>query len=69
MATLRELRINVGWSAKQLAEHAGITRQSAGAAERGEPIRPETAKAIADALSKAYGREIKPLDIEGLNIL
>lgn len=69
VSTLRELRINVGWSVKQLAEQAGITRQSAGSAERGEPIRPETAKAISDALSRAYGREIRPLDIDGLNIL
>ncbi|HZU01321.1 MAG TPA: helix-turn-helix transcriptional regulator [Ktedonobacteraceae bacterium] len=69
MATLRELRINAGWSIKQLAEHAGITRHSAGAAEKGQPIRPETAKALADALSKAHGRDIKPLDIEGLHIV
>jgi len=69
MATLRELRINLGWSIKKLAEQAGITRQSAGSAEKGLPIRPDTAKSIADALSEGYGREIKPLDIEGLNIL
>ena len=69
MTMLREYRINAGWSIRQLAEHAGIARQSVVSAERGDPIRPETAKAIADALSKAYGREIKPLDIEGLNIV
>ena len=38
------------------------------AAERGDLIRADTAKALADALSRAYGKEITPLDIEGLNI-
>lgn len=52
-----------------LAKHAGIARQSVVSAERGDPIRPETAKAIADALSTVYKREIKPLDIDGLNIV
>lgn len=69
MTTLREFRINAGWSLRQLAEHAGVARQSVVSAERGDPIRPETAKAIADALSKVYKREIKPLDIDGLNIV
>ena len=37
-------------------------------AERGGMIQADTAKAIADALSRAYGREIKSWEIEGLNI-
>lgn len=67
--TLRQYRIELGWSINKLAQEARITRQSAANAENGNPIKAETAKAIADALSKAYGREIKVLDIEGLNIL
>ena len=67
--TLRELRIELGWSINKLAQEAGITRQSAANAEDGNPIKAETAKAIADTLSKAYGRDIKVLDIQGLNIL
>lgn len=66
---LREFRIELGWSINKLAQKAGITRQSAANAEDGNPIKAETAKAIAEALSKAYGREIKVLDIQGLNIL
>lgn len=69
MATLRELRINLGWNVQRLAAEAGITRQAVYAAERSDPIRAETAKALADALSRGYGREIKPLDIEGLKII
>jgi len=68
LATLRQLRIDLGWNVSKLAEEAHITRQSVAAAERGGLIQADTAKALADALSKAYGREIKPWSIEGLNI-
>lgn len=69
MSTLREYRVNLGWSMYKLAEQAGISHPSAVNAERGRPIKAETAKAIADAFSKAYGKTILPTDIEGLNIL
>jgi DNA-binding XRE family transcriptional regulator len=69
MSTVRELRINLGWNVQKLAQEANVTRQAVYTAERGDPIRAETAKALADALSRGYGREIKPLDIEGLNII
>jgi transcriptional regulator with XRE-family HTH domain len=67
--TLREYRIELGWSINKLATEAGIARQTAADAEAGQPIKAETARALADALSKAYGREIRVLDIKGLNIL
>jgi transcriptional regulator with XRE-family HTH domain len=67
---LRQYRVNqLGWSVSRLASEAGITRQAINGAEAGKPVRAETAKAIAEALSRALGREIKPLDIEELNIL
>lgn len=69
MDTLHKYRTDLGWSSRKLALEAGISHPVARRAENGEPIQAETAKAIADALSKAYGREIKPSDIEGLNIL
>jgi transcriptional regulator with XRE-family HTH domain len=68
LATLRQLRIDLGWNVTKLADEAKITRQSVAAAERGGLIQADTAKALSDALSRAYGREIKPWDIEGLNI-
>lgn len=68
MMTLRQFRLELGWNVSRLAESAGVTRQSVSAAERGGVIQAETAKAIADALSRAYQREIKPWEIEGLNI-
>jgi transcriptional regulator with XRE-family HTH domain len=67
--TLREYRIRLGWSINKLAQEAGIVRQAAANAEAGQPIRAETAKALADALSRGYGREIDVLEIQGLNIL
>jgi transcriptional regulator with XRE-family HTH domain len=69
MTTLRHYRINLGWSIYRLAHEAGISRPAAANAENGQPIKAETAKALADALSRAYGQDIKPTDIEGLNIL
>jgi transcriptional regulator with XRE-family HTH domain len=69
MTMLRHYRINLGWSIYRLAHEAGISRPAVANAENGQPIKAETAKAIADALSRAYGQDIKPTDIEGLNIL
>jgi transcriptional regulator with XRE-family HTH domain len=68
MATLRQYRLDLGWTVSKLAEEAQITRQSVAAAERGALIQADTAKALADALSRAFGREIKSWEIEGLNI-
>lgn len=67
--TLHQYRINLGWTVRKLAEEAGITRQAAASAEDGKPIKPNTAKALADALSRATGQQIKVTDIEGLNVL
>lgn len=67
--TLKEYRVRLGWSINRLAREAGVVRESAANAEEGRPIRAETAKALADALSKGYGQKVDVLDIEGLNIL
>ena len=67
--TLREYRVSIGWSINKLAQEAGISRHTAAEAEAGSQIKAETAKAIADALSRGYGYTIRVLDIQGLNIL
>ncbi|MBA2681341.1 MAG: helix-turn-helix transcriptional regulator [Ktedonobacteraceae bacterium] len=69
MTTLRTYRIDLGWSLRKLAQEAGISHQVAKRAEDGGLIQASTAKALADALSRALGQEIRPSDIEGLNIL
>ena len=66
--TLREYRLNLGWSLHRLARESNLTDQSVRNAETGRVIRAETAKAIADALSRGFDREILVLDIMGLNI-
>jgi transcriptional regulator with XRE-family HTH domain len=66
--TLRTLRVNLGWTQKELAEQAKISESAMSQAEKGQSISVKSAKAIADALSRGYGRVIRPLDIEGLNI-
>jgi DNA-binding XRE family transcriptional regulator len=52
-----------------LATEAGITKQAVKNAESGNEIFPSTAKSIADALSRGYGRDIKVSDIEGLKVV
>jgi predicted transcriptional regulator len=69
MTTLRTYRIDLGWSQRKLAQEAGLTHPVIKRAEDGLPIQASTAKAIADALSRALGREVRPSDIEGLNVL
>jgi transcriptional regulator with XRE-family HTH domain len=69
MATLRKLRVDLGWSQTALAKEAGISPAIAKRAEQPMPIQARTARALAGALSKAYAREIKPSDIERLQIL
>lgn len=66
--TLKEYRVNLGWSPNQLAKAAGIAHATVVSAEAGDVITAATAKAIADALSKAYGQTINVTDIKGLNI-
>lgn len=69
MTTLRTYRIDLGWSVRKLALEAKVSPHVASRAEAGEPIQASTARALADALSRALGREIRPSDIEGLNVL
>jgi len=66
--TLYQLRVNLGWTQKALAQKSGVNAVSVMNAEKGKRITAVSAKKIADALSDAYGCEIRPLDIEGLNV-
>lgn len=68
MGTLKSLRIELGWSMNRLSKEARVHFQTAKKAEEGEMIPAATAKAIADALSRGYGKPIKVLEIEGLNV-
>lgn len=66
--TLEQYRLNLGWSAEQLARQAGINAQTVRRIEKGQATYPHTAGAIARALSEGYGTKIGINDIEGLVI-
>ena len=66
--TLKELRVNLGWTISKLADESGIERHTISRAESGYSVNAATAKSLADALSRGYHRTIKPTDIEGLRI-
>lgn len=66
--TLKNLRVNLGWSTQKLADEAKLTRATINQAEKGGTVAPETAKALADALSRAYGETINVTDIEELSV-
>jgi len=65
---LKSLRVDAGWTQYQLAEKSGVSRNVVARAERGNAIKPASAKAMADALSKALGYEVRASEIEGLNV-
>jgi len=69
MKDMKTYRLNLGWSHRKMAKEAGLSPIAIKRAEDGLPVQPSTAKAIADALSRAMKTSIKPLDIEGLKIL
>jgi len=67
--TLKQLRVNLGWSMWQLAENAGISRATVLRAEKAErPISAGNAKKLADALSTGYNRTILVTEIDNLII-
>jgi transcriptional regulator with XRE-family HTH domain len=65
---LKSLRVDAGWTQYQLAEKSGVSRHVVSRAEKGDAIKPASAKAMADALSMALGYEVKASEIEGLNV-
>jgi predicted transcriptional regulator len=69
MTNIRTYRVNLGWSQRQMAREAGVSPLVIKRAEEGLSIRPDMAKTIADMLSRVMGKEIRPSDIDGLNIV
>ncbi len=67
-ATIVELRRDLGWSQNELARRARLNPNTVRKAENGEPISGQTATAIAEAFSEAFGKRILVRDIEELNV-
>ena len=66
--TLKELRESVPMTIAELAIQAGVSGQTIRNAEDGQRISIESARGIAQALSRALGRTIRVQDIEGLQV-
>ena len=66
--TIEEFRRDLGWSQNELARRARINANTVRRAESGEPISSQTATAIAEAFSEAFGRRILVRDIDGLKV-
>ncbi len=68
MATIVELRRDLGWTQLELARRARLNPNTVRKAESGEPVSGPTATAIAEAFSEAFGQQILVRDIQGLNV-
>jgi transcriptional regulator with XRE-family HTH domain len=65
---IKDLRVNLGWNMRMLSAASGVDIGTISHAETGRRVTAVTAKKLADAFSKAYGRTILPTDIVDLNI-
>ena len=64
--TLEDYRKECGWSLLEMARQAGIDFNTLKRAMNGERVSPRTAKALAEAISRDLGRNIRFQDIDGL---
>lgn len=65
--TIREYRLQLGWSLTDLANAAGLTYQTVSRMEQGKPARDYIVAKVARALSEALGQTITVDDLEGVN--
>lgn len=68
MTTLDDYRNQIPWTRTDLARHSGLDYGTVLKAEGGQVIMLRTAVVLAETLSKALGRDVAVLDIEGLNV-
>jgi transcriptional regulator with XRE-family HTH domain len=66
MVTIRQYRIQLGWSLTELANAAGLTYQTVSRMEKGDPAMDYNVGKVANALSEALGRTITVDDLEGV---
>ena len=62
---LRKIRIRAGLTVTQVAQEAGITRQTVERMERGkEPVSVVNAQRVANVLGRYLGRDLSYQDLE-----
>jgi ribosome-binding protein aMBF1 (putative translation factor) len=67
--TIVEYRRRLGWSQRELSRRAQLDPNTVRKAESGQAVSSQTALAIAQAFSGAFGRRILVEDIEGLDVV
>ena len=66
--TIRQYRLQLGWSIAELAQASGLTAQTVSRIERGIPARDFNVAKVARALSEALGKTITVDDLEGVQL-
>jgi transcriptional regulator with XRE-family HTH domain len=66
--TVREYRLQLGWSINELARRSGVAPRTVKRMEQGESVYDYIAAQVAKALSEALGRTITIGDLDGLDI-
>jgi transcriptional regulator with XRE-family HTH domain len=66
--TIEEYRKQLRWTRSKLAHEAQLDYQTVMRAERGAPVQYRTLEAIAAALSRGLGKEVRPADLDSVQI-
>jgi transcriptional regulator with XRE-family HTH domain len=66
--TVKDCRISLGWSVRELAKRARVSERTIHRIERGEPVLDYIAGSVARALSEGLGRPLSIHDFEDLKI-
>lgn len=66
--TIRDYRLQLGWSVNELARRSGVAPRTVKRMEQGEEVYDYTAAQVVKALADATGQRIALNDVDGLNI-
>lgn len=69
MKTVRQHRIELGWSVAKLARESGLSDKTIRRIEDGEPVYDYTLSGVAQALSRAKGENITIDNLAGVNVV
>ena len=64
--TIRQYRLQLGWSITDLANASGLTPQTVSRMEQGKPSRDYNVAKVARALSEGLGQTITTDSLEGV---
>jgi ribosome-binding protein aMBF1 (putative translation factor) len=67
--TIKEYRLQLGWSINELARRAGVAPRTVKRMEQGEAVYDYIAAQVAKALADATGQRITINDLDGLAII